>query len=146
MKPHESATMSTAWKFLSALKVLCFPFEFWNKMCNKIVFETHFIDIILWERVRELALIYWVIMDTKKCCSLSLCVSFSLSLSGSHPYPWLTWNLLCSPGWPQTQKIYPPVIPSSGIKHMCHHLFKFILSGSCGKQYSIWMNSKQPKY
>jgi hypothetical protein len=33
-------------------------------------------------------------------------------------YPWLSWNSLCRPGWPQTQKF---CLPSAGIKGTRHH-------------------------
>lgn len=32
-------------------------------------------------------------------------------------YPWLAWNLLCSPGWPDTQML----LPSAGINGVGHH-------------------------
>jgi hypothetical protein len=34
---------------------------------------------------------------------------------------WLSWNSLCRPGWPRTQKSACPCLPSAGIKGMCHH-------------------------
>jgi hypothetical protein len=36
-------------------------------------------------------------------------------------YPWLSWNSLCRPGWPQTQKSACLCLPSAGIKGMRHH-------------------------
>jgi hypothetical protein len=35
--------------------------------------------------------------------------------------PWLSWNSLCSPGWPRTQKYTCLCLPSAGIKGVCHH-------------------------
>jgi hypothetical protein len=44
--------------------------------------------------------------------------------------PWLSWNSLCRPGWPRTQKSACLCLPSAGIKGMCHHapLDKFLSS------------------
>jgi len=36
--------------------------------------------------------------------------------------PWLTWNLLCRPGWPWTQRSYCLCLPRAGIKGKCYHL------------------------
>ena len=33
----------------------------------------------------------------------------------------LSWNSLCRPGWPQTQKSACLCLPIAGIKGMCHH-------------------------
>jgi hypothetical protein len=35
--------------------------------------------------------------------------------------PWLFWNSLCRPGWPQTQKSACLCLPSAGIKGVHHH-------------------------
>jgi hypothetical protein len=35
--------------------------------------------------------------------------------------PWLSWDTLCRPGWPQTQKSACLCLPSAGIKGVCHH-------------------------
>jgi hypothetical protein len=35
--------------------------------------------------------------------------------------PWLSWNSLCRPGWPQTQKSACLCLPSPGIKGLHHH-------------------------
>jgi hypothetical protein len=40
---------------------------------------------------------------------------------GFSVYPWLSWNSLCRPGWPQTQKSACLCLPSAGIKGVCHH-------------------------
>ena len=34
---------------------------------------------------------------------------------------WLSWNSLCIPGWPQTQKSACLCLPSAGIKGVCHY-------------------------
>jgi hypothetical protein len=34
---------------------------------------------------------------------------------------WLSWNSLCRPGWPQTQKPTCLCLPSAGIKGVRHH-------------------------
>jgi hypothetical protein len=36
-------------------------------------------------------------------------------------YPWLSWNSLCRPGWPWTQKSTCLCLPSAGTKVVCHH-------------------------
>jgi hypothetical protein len=35
--------------------------------------------------------------------------------------PWLSWNSLCRPGWPRTQKSICLCLPSAGITGVCHH-------------------------
>jgi hypothetical protein len=40
---------------------------------------------------------------------------------GFSVYPWLSWNSLCRPGWPRTQKSACLCLPSAGIKGMRHH-------------------------
>jgi hypothetical protein len=35
--------------------------------------------------------------------------------------PWLSWNSLCRPGWPQTQRSTCLCLPSAGIKGVRHH-------------------------
>jgi hypothetical protein len=34
--------------------------------------------------------------------------------------PWLSWNSLCRPGWPRTQKSVCLCLPSAGMKGVCH--------------------------
>jgi hypothetical protein len=34
---------------------------------------------------------------------------------------WLSWNALCRPGWPRTQKSSCLYLPSAGFKGVCHH-------------------------
>jgi hypothetical protein len=36
-------------------------------------------------------------------------------------YPWLSWNSLCRPGWPPTQKSACLCLPNAGIKGVRHH-------------------------
>jgi hypothetical protein len=43
------------------------------------------------------------------------------SRQGFSGKPWLSWNSLCRPGWPRTQKSACLCLPSVGIKGMCHH-------------------------
>jgi hypothetical protein len=50
-------------------------------------------------------------------------LSFFLSFSffgflrqGFSVWPWLSWNSLCRPGWPRTQKSACLCLPSAGIK------------------------------
>jgi hypothetical protein len=37
-------------------------------------------------------------------------------------YPWLSWNSLCRPGWPWTQKSACLCLRSAGIKGVHHHV------------------------
>jgi hypothetical protein len=46
---------------------------------------------------------------------------FFFSRQGFSVYPWLSWNSLCRPGWPPTQKFACLCLPSAGIKGVCHH-------------------------
>jgi hypothetical protein len=41
---------------------------------------------------------------------------FGFSRQGFSVWPWLSWNSLCRPGWPQTQKSTCLCLPSAGIK------------------------------
>jgi hypothetical protein len=36
-------------------------------------------------------------------------------------YLWLSWNSLCRPGWPRTQRSACLCLPSAGIKGVRHH-------------------------
>jgi hypothetical protein len=47
--------------------------------------------------------------------------TFGFLRQGFSVYPWLSWNSLCGPGWPQTQKSACLCLPSSGIKGVHHH-------------------------
>ena len=46
---------------------------------------------------------------------------FCFSGQGFSVQPWLPWNSLCRPGWPQTQKSTCHCLPSAGIKRVHHH-------------------------
>jgi hypothetical protein len=46
---------------------------------------------------------------------------FGFSRQGFSVEPWLSWNSLCRPGWPRTQKSACLCLPSAGIKGVCHH-------------------------
>ena len=41
--------------------------------------------------------------------------------TGFYVYPWLSWNSLCRPGWPQIQQSTCLCLPSAGIKGLCYH-------------------------
>ena len=41
--------------------------------------------------------------------------------------PWLSWNSLCRPSWPPTQKSACFCLLSAGIKGVCHHTQLFFL-------------------
>jgi hypothetical protein len=43
------------------------------------------------------------------------------SRQGFSVWPWLSWNSLCRPGWPRTQKSACLCLPSVGIKGVRHH-------------------------
>jgi hypothetical protein len=40
--------------------------------------------------------------------------------------PWLSWNSLCRPGWPRTQKSACLCLPSAGIQGVGHHTRPFL--------------------
>jgi hypothetical protein len=46
---------------------------------------------------------------------------FGFLRQGFSVQPWLSWNSLCRPGWPWTQKSTCLCLPSAGIKDLCHH-------------------------
>jgi hypothetical protein len=48
-------------------------------------------------------------LDLYMCCGMCTCVDR------------LSWNSLCRPGWPQTQKSSCLCLPSAGIKGVRHH-------------------------
>jgi hypothetical protein len=50
-----------------------------------------------------------------------LFVLFCILRQGFSVSPWLSWNSLCRPGWPQTQKSSCFCLPRAGIKSV-HHL------------------------
>jgi hypothetical protein len=45
----------------------------------------------------------------------------NFSRQGFSVFPWLSWNSLCRPGWPWTQKSACLCLPSAGIKGVHHH-------------------------
>jgi hypothetical protein len=49
-------------------------------------------------------------------------VVFGFSGQGFSVWPWLSWNSLCRPGWPRTQKFTCLCLlsASAGIKGVCH--------------------------
>jgi len=47
--------------------------------------------------------------------------TFGFSRQGFSVWPWLSWNSLCRPGWPWTQKSTCLCIQSAGVKGVCHH-------------------------
>jgi hypothetical protein len=47
---------------------------------------------------------------------------FCFSRQGFSVWPWLSWNSLCRPGWPRTQRSACLCLPSPGIKGVRHHL------------------------
>jgi hypothetical protein len=48
-------------------------------------------------------------------------IFFCFTRQGFSVKPWLSWNSLCRPGWPRTQRSACLCLPSAGIKGMCHH-------------------------
>jgi hypothetical protein len=46
---------------------------------------------------------------------------FCFPRQGFSVLPWLSWNSLCRPGWPRTQKSTCLCLPSAGIKGVRHH-------------------------
>ena len=47
--------------------------------------------------------------------------AFTFSRQDFSVKPWLYWNLLCRPGWLQTQRSTLLFFPNAGNKGMCHH-------------------------
>jgi hypothetical protein len=58
---------------------------------------------------------------------------FGFPRQGFSVYSWLSWNSLCRPGWPQTQKSTCLCLPSAGIKDICHYCPEslYFLSATC---------------
>jgi hypothetical protein len=44
---------------------------------------------------------------------------------------WLSWNSLCRPGWPRTQKSACLCLPSAGIKGVRHHAWRWNFTFRC---------------
>jgi hypothetical protein len=62
-------------------------------------------------------------------CFVLFC--FVFLRQGFSVYPWLSWNSLCRPGWPRTQKSACLCLPSAGIKGVCYHAWLFQFSETC---------------
>jgi hypothetical protein len=54
-------------------------------------------------------------------CFLLLFIYFVFLRQCFSVQPWLSWNSLCRPGWPQTQKSTCLCPPGGGIKGVRHH-------------------------
>jgi hypothetical protein len=69
------------------------------------------------------ALIFRVDCKIKMFVKISkIKISFCLFVCFSRQaFSWLSWNSLCRPGWPQTQKSTCLCFPSAGIKGVSHH-------------------------
>jgi hypothetical protein len=56
------------------------------------------------------------------CLFVLFCfVLFCFLKQGFSVWPWMSWNSLCRPGWPWTQKSACLCLPSAGIKGVRHH-------------------------
>jgi hypothetical protein len=63
---------------------------------------------------------------------------FAFLRQGFSVLPWQSWNSLCRPGWPRTQKSACLCLQSVGIKDVHHHcLASDGLRGPLRKGYSI---------
>jgi hypothetical protein len=60
-------------------------------------------------------------------------VWFGFSRQGFSVQPWLSWNSLCRPGWPRTQKSTCLCLPSAGIKGVCLHTQLLVFSTNTQK-------------
>jgi hypothetical protein len=57
-------------------------------------------------------------------------------------WPWLSWNSLCRPSWPQTQQSACLWLPSAGTKGMCHHYLALVLQNTvCFDMYYLSLHS-----
>jgi hypothetical protein len=56
-----------------------------------------------------------------------LFVCFVFSRQGFSVWPWLSWNSLCRPDWPRTQKSACLCLPSAGTKGVRHHCLAVIV-------------------
>ena len=59
-------------------------------------------------------------------CLFLFCFVLFFSRQDFSVQSWLSWNSLCRPGWPPTQKYAYLCLPSAGIKGMCHHCLTFL--------------------
>jgi hypothetical protein len=54
-------------------------------------------------------------------CLFWFVLVFGFLRQGFSVWPWLSWNSLCRPGWPPTQKSACLCLRSAGIKGVHHH-------------------------
>ena len=54
-------------------------------------------------------------------CGVILSLSFFSSRQGFFVYPWLSWNSLCRPDWPRSQRSSCLYLLRAGIKGVRHH-------------------------
>jgi hypothetical protein len=59
------------------------------------------------------------INKTRSCFLFCFCFCCCSSRQGFSVWPWLSWNSLCRPGWPPTQKSACLCLPSAKIKGSC---------------------------
>jgi hypothetical protein len=104
-----------------------FFFFFWPLFCKLVITlnfkKIEYVCVGLFEYIHTICfvlavqiffcLFVWLVFFCCCCCFFSR--------QGFSVYPWLSWNSLCRPGWPQTQKSACLCLPSTGIKGMCHH-------------------------
>jgi hypothetical protein len=108
---YETSSCYTA---LTSLKLsrsvcLCLSWVLWLKTCTNT-------------GGREMLLVgNMLLLMVFLCC-------FCFSRQGFSVYPWLSWNSLCRPGWPRTQKSTCLCLPSAGIKGLRHAQLMFSLT------------------
>ena len=59
-----------------------------------------------------------ITLDRELFVCLFVCLFFE---TGFFCEAWLSWNSVCRPGWPRTQRSACLCLPSAGIKGMRHH-------------------------
>ena len=59
---------------------------------------------------------------------------------------WLSWNSLCRPGWPRTQKSACLCLPSAGIKGMCHHCLAYAPQTHWNRPSWLWCQPQQSAF
>jgi hypothetical protein len=82
-----------------------------------------------------------IIRDSSLPCIsyLFVCLFVCLfSRQGFSVYPWLSWNSLCRPGWPRTQKSPCLCLPSAGTKGVRHHAR--LVSAKFTEQFTLHSN------
>jgi hypothetical protein len=91
------------------------PLAFWTPAPGDHSFST------IWQPFRSLCLL----LCQWDSASVGIFFFFFLVLvflrQGFSVWPWLSWNSLCRPGWPRTQKSACLCLPSAGIKGMRQH-------------------------